>query len=50
MDQYGNRYIEEDEANQAYVFSAYITTKKGRRIYARAYGLTAFRFKANNRK
>lgn len=50
MDQYDDRYIEEDETNQAYVFSAYITTKKGRRIYASAYGLTAFRFKARTHK
>lgn len=43
-------YLEESEANQAYIYTAYITTRNGRRIYARAYGLTAFRFKARTRK
>ena len=50
MTRYNDCCIEEDEANQAYIYSAYITLKNGRRIYARSYGLTAFRFKANNRK
>lgn len=50
MYQYDNCYIEEDESNQAYIYTAYITTRSGRRIYASAYGLTAFRFKARTRK
>ncbi len=50
MEQNNNCCMEEDESNQAFIYSAYITTKKGRRIYARAYGLTAFRFKARTRK
>ncbi len=50
MKQYNTCCMEEDESNQAFIYSAYITTRNGRRIYARAYGLTAFRFKANKCK
>ncbi|MGH9869801.1 MAG: hypothetical protein ACREAA_16770 [Candidatus Polarisedimenticolia bacterium] len=33
-----------------FVYSAYITLKSGKRLYARRYGLKAFRFKARRRK
>lgn len=34
---------ERDDSSVTYVYTAYITTRNGRRIYAKAYGLTAFR-------
>lgn len=34
---------ERDNSSVTYVYTAYITTRNGRRIYAKAYGLNAFR-------
>lgn len=34
---------ERDDSSVTYVYAAYITTRNGRRIYAKAYGLNAFR-------
>ena len=34
---------ERDDSSVTYVYTAYITTRDGRRIYAKAYGLNAFR-------
>ena len=34
---------ERDNCSVTYVYTAYITTRNGRRIYAKAYGLNAFR-------
>lgn len=34
---------ERDDSSVTYVYTAYITTRNGRRIYAKAYGLNAFR-------
>ena len=34
---------ERDDLSVTYVYTAYITTRNGRRIYAKAYGLNAFR-------
>ena len=34
---------ERDDSSVTYVYTAYITTRSGRRIYAKAYGLNAFR-------
>lgn len=33
----------QDDSSVTYVYTAYITTRSGRRIYAKAYGLNAFR-------
>ena len=33
---------ERDDSSVTYVYTAYITTRNGRRIYAKAYGLNAF--------
>jgi hypothetical protein len=35
--------MHESDENVAYIFVAYITLRSGRRIYARSYGLKAFR-------
>lgn len=34
---------ERDDSSVTYVYTTYITTHNGRRIYAKAYGLNAFR-------
>ena len=34
---------ERDDSSVTYVYTAYITTRNGRRIYAKSYGLNAFR-------
>lgn len=34
---------EQDDTSVTYIYTAYITTRSGRRIYAKAYGLSAFR-------
>ena len=34
---------ERNNSSVTYVYTAYITTRNGRRIYAKAYGLNAFR-------
>jgi hypothetical protein len=39
-----SRYVPEiPTTNEGYIFRPWITTKDGRRIYAKDYGLTAFR-------
>jgi hypothetical protein len=35
--------MHESDENVAHIFVAYITLRNGRRIYARSYGLKAFR-------
>lgn len=37
------KQAERDDSSVTYVYTAYITTRNGRRIYAKAYGLNAFR-------
>lgn len=41
--------MEKSEKNLEYVYSAYITLPNGKRIYAKWYGLKAFRFPKENK-
>ena len=36
--------------NAEYIFTKYITTRNGKRIYAWQYGLKAFRIRVNKKK
>lgn len=39
-----------DDTSTTYIYTAYITTRSGRRIYAKAYGLSAFRIAVQSNK
>lgn len=41
---------ERDDLSVSYVYTAYITTRNGRRIYAKTYGLNAFRIPIQSSK
>lgn len=42
--------LEEDEDEYEEIYSAYITLKNGKRIYASSYGLKAFCFRVKKKK
>lgn len=39
-----------DDAPVEYIYTAYITTRNGRKIYAKSYGLSAFRIAVQTNK
>lgn len=41
---------EDGDDSMMYIYRSYITTKTGKRIYPKAYGLKAFRFPVKRRK
>lgn len=43
MNNMNSSCAEQNDVSVAYIYTAYITTRSGRRIYAKAYGLNAFR-------
>ena len=47
---WGKRGTDVGNEDYVYVFTKYITTRNGRRIYAFQYGLKAFRIRVKNRR
>lgn len=43
MNNMNSSCTERNDDSVTYIYTAYITTRSGRRIYAKAYGLNAFR-------